>query len=383
MIRKAMLLLIGLILIPTLSWSYELYKNGDASMSVGLWSQVWYQNISDYDHDGDGTLDGTLNDFMVRRIYFSVKGAATSDLSFFMHYAADRIGQDDLDKPSVGLGSGLAVRDAWITYKIHGNDLMVQAGRMYIPFTRNYGTTSTKALLTTELDWGQGGIRSGIFYPSKVGRDDSVTLWGNVIDDKLQYRFMVGEGVEDSATNPDDDLRFAGRLSLNLFDPETSWFNKGTYLGKKKILAIGAGVDFQQDLILDGKKCNYEAYTADIHLDMPLNEAGDVALTAEAAYITIKNSVNGITWTDLASGGDCDIVTAKAGILFSGNIQPFAHYEKFMPDASGTDDTNVYGVGCNYYIKGLGNKLTAEWSVVDDYKDETVDIITVQAAFGF
>ena len=383
MIRKLLFLLIGLILIPATSWSVELYKNGDASMSVGLWSQVWYQNISDYDHDADGTLDGTLNDFMVRRIYFSVKGSATSDLSFFMHYAGDRIGQDGLDKSGVGLGSGLAVRDAWINYKIHGNDLMVQVGRMYIPFTRNYGTTSTKALLTTELDWGQGGIRSGIFYPSKVGRDDSITLWGNVLDDKLQYRFMVGEGAESATTNPDDELRFAGRLSLNLFDPETSWFNKGTYLGKKKILAIGAGFDCQSDLMLDGKKRNYEAYTADIHLDMPLNENGDLALTAEAAYIKINHSVGSITWTDLKAGGSGDIVEAKAGILLAGKIQPFAHYEKIMPDAHCTDDTNVYGVGCNYYIKGLGNKLTAEWTVIDDYKDETVDIITVQLAFGF
>lgn len=381
MIRKLLFLLIILILIPSMSWSIELYKNGDTSMSIGYWGQAWYQYVSDYDRDGDGEWDDHLNDFMIRRSYFSVKGTATSNLSFFMHYAADRVGQEGLDKPSVGLGSGLAVRDAWVTYKLHGNDLMVQVGRMYIPFTRNYGTTSTKALLTTELDWGQGGLRSGIFYPSKVGRDDSVTLWGNVIDDKLQYRFMIGEGQESVTSNPDDNMRFAGRLSMNLFDTETSWFNKGTYLGKKKILAIGAGFDSQSDLILGGKKCNYEAYTGDVHLDLPMGDG--IAVTAEAAYISIKNSVNGITWTALASGGDGDIVTTKAGILFAGNIQPFAHYEKFMPDASGADDTTVYGVGCNYYIKGLGNKLTAEWSVVDDDNDISVDILTLQAAFGF
>lgn len=158
-----------------------------------------------------------------------------------MHYAADRIGQQGRDNSGMGLGTGLAVRDAWVTYKVLGNDLMIQAGRMYIPFTRNYGTTSTKALLTTELDWGQGGIRSGIFYPSKVGRDDSVTLWGNVLA------------------------------------------------------------------------------------------------------------------------------------------------EVVMPDASGAEDTNVYGAGLNYYIKGLANKLTAEYTRVDSDNDEIgeTDIITVQAAFGF
>ena len=153
-----------------------------------------------------------------------------------------------------GLGSGLALRDGWINYKIAGDDLMVQVGRMYIPFTRNYGTTSTKSLLTADLDWGQGGLRSSIFYPSTIGRDDAITLWGNILEDKLQYRFMVGDGEENDAKNPDDTVRFAGRLSYNVFDPETNWFNAGTYLGSKHILALGMGVDFEQDLLIAGGK---------------------------------------------------------------------------------------------------------------------------------
>ncbi len=397
MIRKILLVLSVLILAPAVSWSFELYRDGDKSLSIGYWGQAWYQYAGDYDRDGDGNWDDSLNDFMIRRTYLSVKGTVISDLSFFVHYAGDRIGQEGLDNPSMGLGSGLALRDGWVNYKVLGNDLMVQVGRMYIPFTRNYGTTSTKALLTTELDWGQGGLRSGIFYPSKVGRDDSITLWGNVLEDKLQYRLMVGEGVENNkgdldaaatktqVINEDDNLRFAGRLSLNLFDTETGWFNKGTYLGKKKILAIGGGFDFQPDLMYyptpagAGIERNYEAYTGDVHLDLPL---GAIAVTAEAAYITIKNSVNGVTWTDLKSGGDGEIVTAKAGVLFLNKIQPFGHFERVMPDANGTEDTTIYGFGCNYYIKGIANKLTAEWSVVDD-DNKSVDIVTVQAAFGF
>jgi hypothetical protein len=379
MIRKVLLLFAGLVLIAPMAWSLEVYRDGDKSLNVGYWGQAWYQHLSDIDRDGDGAWDDDLNDFMVRRTYFSIGGTVTPDVSFFAHYAGDRIGQEGLDNPSMGLGTGLALRDAWVNYKLHGNDFMVQVGRMYIPFTRNYGTTSTKALLTTELDWGQGGLRSGIFYPSKVGRDDSVTVWGNVVEDKLQYRLMIGEGAENSTVNPDDNLRFAGRLSFNLFDTETAWFNAGTYLGKKKILAIGGGFDFQSDLITGGVKHNYEAYTGDIHLDLPM---GDIALTAAAAYITIRNSVNGITWSDLTAGGDGDMITTKAGVLVAENIQPFAHYEIIMPDADDTDDTTIYGVGCNYYIKGPANKLTAEWSVVDN-GDHAVDIITMQAAFGF
>jgi len=375
MSRKILLLLVGLILLPSLAGAVELYRDGDISLSVGYWGQAWYQYVNP-------EAGEELNDFMIRRTYFSVKGTATPEISFFMHYAGDRIGQEGLDNSSYGLGTGLALRDAWVSYKILGDDFMIQAGRMYIPFTRNYGTTSTKALLTTELDWGQGGIRSGIFYPSKVGRDDSVTLWGNVLEDRLQYRLMAGEGAESSTLNPDDNLRFAGRASFNFFDTETGWFNKGTNLGRKKILAIGGGFDYQQDLVWGDKQDDYTAYTADIHLDMPM---GAGAVTADAAYIGVENAVNPITSSDLTAGTDGDIITGQLGFLFNRNIQPFVHAEVIMPDASGAEDTNVYGAGLNYYIKGLANKLTAEYTLVDSDNDDIgeTDIITVQAAFGF
>lgn len=384
MLKKTLLLWILLMVLPSLAGALEVYRNGDVSLDVGFWGQVWYQYVRDIDRDGDGEWDDDLNDFMARRAYLSVSGTMTPKLSFFLHYAGDRIGQEGLDNSGLGLGSGMALRDGWVNYKVLGNDLMIQAGRMYVPFTRNYGTTSTKSLLTTELDWGQGGLRSGIFYPQKVGRDDSVTLWGNIFEDKLQYRFMAGEGVESSAANPDDRLRFAGRLSFNFFDPETGWFNAGTYLGKKKILAIGGGFDFQPDLVMGGAKHNYEAYTADVHLDMPLDASnGGMALTMELAWITVRNIVNSVTWSGLTAGTDGDIYTAKAGILLAGNVQPFVHYEVIDPDASGADDTTVCGVGCNYYIKGPANKLTLEYSNVDDDNDISVDILTLQLAFGF
>jgi hypothetical protein len=267
--------------------------------------------------------------------------------------------------------------------------LNVQVGRMYIPFTRNYGTTSTKALLTTDLDWTQGGIRGNIFYPSKVGRDDGVTFWGNLMAGKFQYRFMVGEGVENTTQNPDDNLRFAGRVSFNLFDPETGWFNQGTYLGKKQILALGLGAD-TQELEFGAGTDDYFAWTADIHYDQPYSNGG--ALTAEAAYINIENGVNSIKYSQFASGDDGSIVSLKAGYLFPGRIgvgqvQPFAHYELIDVDETNKDDTQVYGLGLNYFFKGHANKLSIDLSSVDQGTATTSVqdhlIFTIQLAAGF
>ena len=391
--KKILIGLTVLLLLPGMAWSLEIYKKGDISLNAGWWGQVWYQHVSDMDTNGDGKFDDDLNDFLVRRSYFYLKGTLTSELSFFLHVASDKLGMDEINNDSgKGLGSGIALRDGWINYKLSGDDLMLQAGRMYIPFTRNYGTTSTKSLLTTELDWGQGGLRSNIFYPSNIGRDDAVTLWGNILDDKLQYRFMVGDGEESRAKNPDDTMRFAGRLSYNFFDPETKWFNAGTYLGTKQVLALGIGTDYQKDMVLGGVEDDYSAWTVDLHYDQPLNNGDNLTFTA--SYIDISHCPNGVAWTSFSSGDDGHLISLKAGYFFGhklglGKLQPFAHYQMISADKSADDDTSISTVGLNYYIKGVANKLTLGATFVDqddeitDFRLKDRTIITLQIAAGF
>ena len=178
--KVMMIALMGVIFAAgTAQAGYKFKINDAVKAEIGFWTQAWYQYAEDAsDSDGDGVLDTDVNDFMIRRAYLSISGEATQYLGFFTNIAADRIGQDNLDNSSLGLGSGVAFRDIWVTLK-PSDMLNIQVGRMYIPFTRNYGTTSTKTLLTTDLDWTQGGIRGNIFYPSRVGREDGVTFWGN------------------------------------------------------------------------------------------------------------------------------------------------------------------------------------------------------------
>jgi len=106
--------------------------------------------------------DAPGSPFILRRNYFSLRGEPAPWLGAFTHIASDRIGQDGLDQPSLGLGSGIAFRDAWVVVRLH-EGLNLQLGRMYVPLTRNYGTTSAKSLLTADLPFLQGGIRGNIF----------------------------------------------------------------------------------------------------------------------------------------------------------------------------------------------------------------------------
>ncbi len=357
-------------------------------LKAGLRMQTWYQFME------DGKKGGTkdLHDFMVRRFYFSLKGEVTPQMGFFAHIAADRIGQDGLDKPSVGLGSGIAVRDAWIYYNFN-EAFKLQMGRMYIPFTRNYGTTSTFAMLPLGLSFNQGGVRGGIFYAGKVGRDDGMLLWGNPFDGKFQYRLGISEGME-NADNPDDNLRFTGRFSLNFLEPETSWFNKGTYLGKKKVLALGAGFDCQNDLTLNGKSDEDNVgWTVDLFYDHP---AGEGAITLEAAYIDVENVTQTLKYSWLESGDDASMYYIQGGYLFPGKIgpgrvQPYFRYERL--DVDGKPDTAFPSFGLNYYLKGHDARFTLDWTLIDqrkevknprgNYSGEDQNLITFQASMGF
>ena len=391
---RFMVIFFGLFLLAGNSaWAgFKFEYNDQTKGEIGFWGQAWYQYVQDgNDSDDDGIDDSGLNDFMLRRAYLYLKGQITPYFSFFTHIASDRLGQQGLDDSSNGLGSGVAVRDMWITLNLH-EAFKIQVGRMYIPFTRNYGTTSTKALLTTDLDWTQGGIRSNIFYPSKVGRDDAVTLWGNIKGGLVQYRFMVGDGAESASDNPDDNLRFAGRISLSLFDPENAWFNPGTYLGKKRVLSLGGGADYQKGLVFGEEQDDYFAWTADVFYDQPLGDFG--ALTFEGAYINIDNGPNSITYTQFTPGNDGYVVSLKAGYIFLkkvwvGQFQPFAHWQYIDVSEDGKDGTNVYGFGLNYYIKGVDNKISLDFAYVDQ-KEEIVEeniqdhfIFTFQLAAGF
>jgi len=377
-------LLTGIALICSVSAAadagYKFNFTDDAKGEIGIWAQSWYQYME------KGKNGGDLHDFMVRRIYLNFKGEATPVIGFFLHIAADRLGQEGLDIPSMGLGSGLAFRDAWISFNLN-EAFKVQFGRMYIPLTRNYGTTSAKSMLTTELAFLQGGIRGSIFYASKVGRDDGVTFWGNPFDGLIQYRLMVAEGVE-NADNPKDNLRFAGRVSLNLFEPEKGWYNKGTYLGKKKVLAIGGGIDRQQNLTLGGKagEDNF-VWTVDLFLDHPV---GTGAVTLETAYIDIGNCTQDHNLSSLAAGDDAANWYWQAGYLLpgricSGQLLPYVRYETVSPDRK--KDTHFCGGGVNYYIKGDNAKISLDYSFVNQEEESTAlgdySIVTFQFTVGF
>src|SRR3989449_193883 len=72
-------------------------------------------------------------------------------------------------------------------------------------------------------------------YPSiYAGRDDGGAVWGQLEKGKFKYQ----AGVFTLGTNtPTSQALYAGRLVLNLLDPEPGYYNSSTYYGTKDVLA--------------------------------------------------------------------------------------------------------------------------------------------------
>lgn len=229
----------------------------------------------------------------------------------------------------------------------------------------------------------QGGIRGGIFYTSKVGRDDGVTIWGNPLDGHLQYRLMISEGMED-LNNPDDNLRYVGRLVLNLLEPEKEWFNQGTYLGQKKVLSFGAGIDNQKNLTLNNITGRDNLiWTVDGFFDYPV--AAKDAVTVETAFIHLKNSTQANSFASLAAGDNANFYYLQTGYYFGnpvawGNFQPYFRFENVSVENK--TDTSFLTGGFNYYIKGHNAKASFDYTLVNYADSNSQSIVTVQLAIG-
>lgn len=216
-------------------------------------------------------------------------------------------------------------------------------------------------------------------------RDMGVAVWGNLFDDMFQYRADVMEGRKAVSGNtaPSSDFRYSVRGHVSLLDPENEYGYKGTYLGKKQVLTLGAAYQYEPevaygDTLARTDKKDYQAWTVDAFMEYPLEGVGTV--TASAAY-------EDVDLDDAYLGDNPDLGTvgltgqkngwyAKAGYMLPGlPLQFFGRYEKWrFASLNGVFDQKLdwYGAGANYYLRGQNLKVTGEVSRTDFGTEGTI-----------
>ena len=312
-------------------------KVGDeVSIRFGTLLQGWG------DWTQDPVSEGYAQNLYLRRVRLLVGGQVARNVTFFI----------ETDNPNFGrapksLGTGFIVQDALAEVKL-SNPLTISAGLMFVPFCRNC-IQSAATLLS--LDYSSFSFLATPATQSSVGRDIGFQAKGYFNGNRVEYRVGAFQGFRAAgARNP---LRTVGRFQVNLADPETPGiFYTGTYLGTKRVLAIGGGFDMQA-----GPGDNYKAWTIDAFLDRPLTDS--VSVTAQLDYFTYDG---GQTFPTLLKQ---TAIFAEAGLYFKPmRIMPFVKFETQNFDGL-TPDISRYQLGVTKYISGHNANLKLAYSRLD------------------
>src|SRR6186713_1404744 len=189
------------------------------------------------------------SNIFIRRIRLMMDGQITQKVSFFFETDAPNLGKTINGVKN--LPGTMIVQDAYVTFKAL-SAFSLDAGLMFVPTSRN-SLESAATLLP--IDYGPYTFTSSGPTQSSTGRDTGVQARGYLFGNRLEYRGGTFQGMRDATSS--NDMRWAGRVQYNVFEPETGFFYPGTYFGKAKHLAFGGGYDVQS---------HYHSYAADAFL---------------------------------------------------------------------------------------------------------------------
>lgn len=329
----------------------------DVTIRFGTLLQGWG------DWTQEPVSEGYSQNLYLRRVRLLVGGQVAKNVTFFI----------ETDNPNLGrapksLNTGFIVQDALAEVKL-SDPLTISAGLMFVPFCRNC-IQSAATLLS--LDYSSFSFLATPATQSSVGRDIGFQAKGYFNGNRIEYRIGAFQGFRAPATpgttagsrNP---LRGVGRLQINLWDPETPGiFYTGTYLGTKRVLAIGGGFDMQA-----GPGDNYKAWALDAFLDTRLTDS--VSITAQIDYFSYNG---GQTFPTLA---EQTALFAEAGLYFKPmRLMPFVKFETQNFDAATANDIARYQAGFTYYISGHNANLKVAYSRLNPDVGEASNQFTTQ-----
>jgi hypothetical protein len=330
------------------------------------------------DFDAEGEEVDTIMNYNFRRNRLAFLGAWGEKLSF---YAQTEYVEDQ----NVGLfgladenqGSEFQMLDAVMRFDLH-ESFKLNVGKFKYNLSReNLEACENPLTLDRSLF-----IRA----PLVTTRDMGVAVWGNLAEGKVQYRLdaMEGRKAVSTETVPSNSFRYSARAHVSLFDSETGYGYKGTYLGKKKVLTIGGAVQTEpevvyQDVVAKTGALDYNAFTVDFFYETPVQETGAVTLSAAYENTDFDDAYLGLNPDPGTCGlnGQKNGWYAKAGYLLKSQpLQFFARYESWkFAELNNVYDQKLdwFGVGANYFMMDEMVKLTVEYSSAAFDQTGTVD----------
>jgi hypothetical protein len=198
------------------------------------------------------------------------------------------------------------------------------------------------------------------------GRNDGITLWGQVEGGLLKY-YAGAYDLYDVDTSP----LFSGRLALALFEKEPGYYNSSTYYGKD-ILTLAVGGQYKKDGSVPGamgvEPDNFSEFNADILFEKNFDGSG--VLDLEAAFYKFNGDFEPTDagWYGVASY----LLPSDIG---GGKLQPLVRVQQAIPSADDADTSTLIDAQLGFIVNSYATRFAL------GYRTGTAGDLDVQAIY--
>ncbi len=391
----------------------KIYLNNDSSRYIkgtGL-AQIWLRyNQNNPGSNVYGTAKDDTYDVGLRRVRYQTMAQVTEKVFFYAQFGINNLNNLSTRK------TGLFFHDATAEYKVYKNYVELGCGLSGWNGTARFSSSSVSTILAMDLPTIQETTndvndqfvrRLGIYAKGKVGSFDYRLSAANPfpIQNSLYTIQTIPTGsAAVTATNTAyfsakaPEVNYQGYFMWHFLDKESNQvpYMNGSYLGKKRVLSIGTGFQFQKDAMAFRNSSTDTSirYTAlnqlgvDVFFDHYIDKEKQNAVTAYAAFLNYDfgpNYIRNASVMNTATGnggaassfngagnafplvGTGQVIYVQAAYLSKkdllkkqGTLQTYlsgiyANYEKL------NDPVVVYDIGVNWIMSGQNSKLSLNY----------------------
>ncbi|NNF34087.1 MAG: porin [Saprospiraceae bacterium] len=366
---------------------FNLNEDGSQYIRLIMWHQIWLTTNNLSDKNSNFQLSPSI-----RRSRMLAFAQLSPDLLILTHFGLNGLTTSNLT-PTGNNGDGpqIFLHGAWAEYRI--NDYLYAGGGLhYWNGLTRLSSQSTLNFMTLDqsrpfTSWHSLGVTDqfarhlGIYLKGEIGKFDYRLAYNSPLknntgegkdfgikDSGLTYNGFNYPNLNGNATG---NAIFSGYFRYNLFDKESIKlpYMTGTYLGKKRVVAIGAGFFSHPNGMFhpsSGVHSNVSHMAVDGYVDIPVNNG---AFHAYASYIDFDYGNNYVSrWA-----GTGHVYYVEAGYYFAPyKVMPYAAFNQGMYDGL-NDKINALDIGVNYFIKSHNAKVTLEYhSIKGDIREATI-----------
>lgn len=361
----------------------KLDESGNKYIRFLVWHQMWATTSNLAGDAGKTQLTPSI-----RRSRFLAYAQVSPRFLILTHFGLNNLDPSNLTTlGNNGDAPQLFLHDAWTEFKASRNEsLYIGAGLHYWNGLTRLSSASTLNFMTLDqprpfAPWHSLG------YGDQFARHLGVYAKGQL--GKLDYRVSVNSPSRSAINNgqsfaatsnisydgvlhvdqdgdPTGNTVYQGYFRYNLWDKESIKlpYNVGTYLGQKKVFALGAGFYYHPNGAYDNTEqreehVNVGHFAVDAYLDLP-TKAGCVN-----AYASLMSFNYGDNYVGRWSGTGTTLYGQLGYYMSSLKIMPYLAYQ--LGDYKGfTETLSSIDAGINYFINGHHAKLTLEYHRINN-----------------